>query len=567
MDAQNENENKNTEVANNKNEEIYEIKKEKTILGKGAFGTVYLGTKINQNGKKEKVALKEIPKQLESDDESQKALQNEIDICQKLRNTNIVKMIKIEKNIDDKVYLVYELCNGGDLRRYMDYFKTFDEELIQIIMIQIVNALFELHDKGVIHHDIKPENILIQLFPGEELTPEIEKKIKEIKEVTSKEHNQKNVQAKNDNPIPNQNNAFNKNNNNAFNQNNINAFNQNNNNTYYQNNNNAFNRNNTNPFNKNNNIAFNQNNNNTYFQNNNYYMNNNMNQIPYNQAYTPMPYNQCNYINPNYNFYGNNNFNGNYYQTNNNLNSNFNNFQNFNMNNNLFAMKFRTFTNQNIKNINDFMDNNYNSNNTKNNNNQNNQNNNKVDKPIDKNEILKILKKAEFKLSDFGLSKINSDKNKKDGKQNDEGNRCGSPLYMSPELFLLETTMGTIENQKVDIWALGILAFEMFFGRRPFEAYSIEQLSKMFRKGEYYLNFKEPNITISKQFVEFLNLCLQDISKERSDVFHLRNTDFVNIDYELLEKLNESDLSSSLGFPERDEQNHIILRIDKKYFE
>ena len=154
----------------------YKIIKENIILGKGDFSTVYLGKKINSKGKIEKVALKEIPKQL-NDEESQKALQNEIDICEKLDNTNIVKMIKIEKNIDDKnYYLIYEFCNGGDLRRYMDYFKTFDEELIQIIVIQMVNALFELHDKGVVHHDIKPENILIQLFPCDEMTPEIEKK-------------------------------------------------------------------------------------------------------------------------------------------------------------------------------------------------------------------------------------------------------------------------------------------------------------------------------------------------------------------------------------------------------
>ena len=138
---------------------------------------------------------------------------------------------------------------------------------------------------------------------------------------------------------------------------------------------------------------------------------------------------------------------------------------------------------------------------------------------------------------------------------------------MSPELFLLETTMGTIENQKVDIWALGILAFEMFFGRRPFEAYSIEELSKMYRKREYYLNFKGSNNEISKEFVEFLNLCLQERSIERADVYCLQNTDFFNMDYNCLEKLDENELSSSLGFPERDEQNNILLRIDEKYFE
>ena len=151
--------------ANKKEEEDFIIRRSQTVLGKGEFGTVFLGEKENSDGTIEKIALKEIPKQL-NDEESKKSLDNEINICQKLDNTNIVKMIKIEKG-DDKNYIVYELCNGGDLRRYMDYFKTFDEELIQIIMIQMVNALFELHRKKVVHHDIKPENILIHLFPSD----------------------------------------------------------------------------------------------------------------------------------------------------------------------------------------------------------------------------------------------------------------------------------------------------------------------------------------------------------------------------------------------------------------
>ena len=560
MESQNGNaniEDSNIKEPNNKKEEIYEIKKEKAVLGKGAFGTVYLGTKINSDGKIEKVALKEIPKQL-NDEESQKALQNEIDICQKLDNTNIVKMIKIEKNIDDKIYLVYELCNGGDLRRYMDYFKTFDEELIQIIVIQMVNALFELHKKDVVHHDIKPENILIQLFPDEDMTQEIEKKIDEIKEITSKKHKPKKIEDKNKDSNFNQNKANEQNiqnNNNAYQKHN--SFNQNNNNSYYQNNNNSYY----------------QNNNNTYYQNNNFFMNNNMNQGPYNnnmnynfpmnynQGYPPMLYNQFN-NNPN-NFYGNNNFNGNNYHPYNNLNPNFNNFQNNNMNNqipnNLLAIRSRTFNpaiNNNANKLN---------NNNQNNNNQNNQSNNKKEHSIDKSEILKILKKARFKLSDFGLSKLKSEKDKKEG-VHDDGNRSGSPLYMSPELFLLETTMRTVESQKVDIWALGILAFEMFFGRRPFEAYSIEALSKMYRVGEYYINLQGSNNEISKEFVEFLNLCLQNISKDRADVFYLQKTDFYNTDYKCLEKLKDQELFDSLESPERDEKNNILIRIDKKYY-
>ena len=578
MATQNE-ENNTKIIADDKININFKITKENTILGKGAFGTVYLGAKTNADRKKEKVALKEIPKQL-NDEESQKALQNEIDICEKLDNTNIVKMIKIEKNIDDKIYLVYELCNGGDLRRYMDYFKAFDEELIQIIMIQMVNALFELHRKNVVHHDIKPENILIQLFPEEEMTPEIEKKIESIKEATSKKHKQNNNQVKNNNnQITNQNNGVNQNNhnnnnfyqNNTYCQNNINYY-QANNNNYYQNNNNNYyfqNNNNNYYFQNNNNNYYQANNNNNAMNNNTYHIphiksNNNPNQTYYNQVYPSIP----NQFNNNYlynNFNINNNFNQNYYQTNNNLNPNFNYFQKDNLNNpdinNLNLIKSKTSPQIN-KITNNFNNKYYN------NNNQNNQDNdNNIEKPIDKSEILKVLKKAQFKLSDFGLSKIKSDKNKKDGKGDDQGNRCGSPLYMSPELFLLETTMGTIENQKVDIWALGILAFEMFFGRRPFEAYSIEQLSKIYRKREYYLNLKGENNKISKEFIEFLNLCLQELPKERADVYCLQLTDFYNFDYKILEILDENELSSSLGYPDRDEQNNILLRIDKKYYE
>ena len=258
------------------------------------------------------------------------------------------------------------------------------------------------------------------------------------------------------------------------------------------------------------------------------------NQMNYNQFCPSMPYNQFNNFNPNYNFYGNNNFNGNCYQPINYLNPNF-------------------MNNQNINNLNNY--------------NQINQNNNKIENSIDKNEILKILKNAQFKLAGFSLAKIKSDKYKKDEMENNERNRCGSPYYMAPELFLMETIMRTVESQKVDIWALGVVLFEMFFGIKPFEASSIEELSEKYRKREYYLNLKGPNKIISKEFIEFLNICLQEIPKDRADVYCLQRIDYYNTDFMYLELLNENELSSSLGSPERDEQNNIILRIDEKYFE
>ena len=145
---------------------------ENKILGKGAFGTVYLGSIIE---KEEKIALKELPEEIGKDQELLDSISNEIKISANLDNTNIVKMKEIA-DINNKKYLVYEYCNGGDLRRYMDYFGSFDEELIKIIVIKMVNGLNELKRKEVIHHDIKPENILIQLFYEQKMNPKLEKK-------------------------------------------------------------------------------------------------------------------------------------------------------------------------------------------------------------------------------------------------------------------------------------------------------------------------------------------------------------------------------------------------------
>ncbi len=139
---------------------------------------------------------------------------------------------------------------------------------------------------------------------------------------------------------------------------------------------------------------------------------------------------------------------------------------------------------------------------------------------------------------------------------------------MSPELLRPETSIHSIENYQVDIWALGVLIFEMFFGRRPFEAFSIDELSKMYKKGEYYLNLEE-NESISKELLSFINMCLQEDPKIRANVEMLDNSDFVNEEIDHLKKsqLNKEELMKELGSSCKiDSKNNIVLDIRTIYF-
>ena len=131
---------------------------EDRVLGKGSFGTVYLGVDI---AKDRYVSLKKIPLEIKDDPQKINALSNEILISAGVDNENLVKILDLTDIEKDK-YIVYEFCNGGDLRRYLRYFKRFDERAVQYFTTQVLNGLNELHDKKIIHKRkyLQPKHLL-----------------------------------------------------------------------------------------------------------------------------------------------------------------------------------------------------------------------------------------------------------------------------------------------------------------------------------------------------------------------------------------------------------------------
>lgn len=374
---------------------IYELYSNE-VLGQGSFGIVYKGARKLPDKKNlekeiiEKVAFKKIPQEIINDKAKLDSLSNEILISSRLNegnkneeeeekekkkakiediytkiNENIVCFLDIVHFDFDK-YLAYEFCNGGDLKRYLAYFKGFDESMVQFIIRQVLNGLQHLHDKKIVHHDIKPENILVELCPvGEDAN--FQRKINQIMEMTDKRN------------------------------------------------------------------------------------------------------------------------------------------------------KYR----------------------------------NKENNPIKDEELIEILKNSKIKLSDFGLSKYKEEYNKKE--------ISGSPLYIDPNLFVPDSDNETVESEKVDIWAVGALAYELFFNELPFQPFppSIDNLIETLKKGIYFIDMRKCK-DISKELISFIDMCLQRPQKIRPMCNELLFSEFICREPEYFRKLNIDNYKNE-KYPEGD-----YLKIDGK---
>ena len=155
--------------------------------------------------------------------------------------------------------------------------------------------------------------------------------------------------------------------------------------------------------------------------------------------------------------------------------------------------------------------------------------------------VYNILLKSKIKVSDFGLSKFKEDNNEK--------MLGGSPLYMDPNLFEPNVDIKTIENEKVDVWAVGIFAYELFFGKRPFNSpsQSLKELIQILKVGKYSIDLKECG-KVSKQFLSFLNMCLQRPQKIRPNVTELLFSEFITRDTNKFEYITLDNVES-IKFP------------------
>ena len=128
------------------------------FIGGGTFGSVYLAVNLDSGGL---MAVKEIKFQdLASAPNLIKTIKEESQVMEMLSHPNIVEYYGIEVH-RDKVYIFEEYCQGGSLANLLEHGRIEDESVIQIYTVQLLDGLMYLHNMGVVHRDIKPDNILL----------------------------------------------------------------------------------------------------------------------------------------------------------------------------------------------------------------------------------------------------------------------------------------------------------------------------------------------------------------------------------------------------------------------
>jgi len=133
----------------------YEIMSE---IGRGGMGVVYRARHLIW---REEKALKVLVAAGAASEQGLKGLMAEALVMRQLQHPHIVRVEDADYTEDDQPFVVMEYVSGQSLRQKLDRGGPLAPELALQIAAQTCSALSAAHQKGIVHRDIKPQNLLL----------------------------------------------------------------------------------------------------------------------------------------------------------------------------------------------------------------------------------------------------------------------------------------------------------------------------------------------------------------------------------------------------------------------
>src|SRR3569623_1472652 len=128
-------------------------------VGEGGFGAVFRGKQLATG---RDVALKILHPYNLGDPTIVARFRREAEACSRLRNPHTVITFDFDETEDGVLYLAMELLNGGSLHNLERSAGHLEPDRVLRIIDQIAEALGEAHQNGIVHRDMKPENVFIE---------------------------------------------------------------------------------------------------------------------------------------------------------------------------------------------------------------------------------------------------------------------------------------------------------------------------------------------------------------------------------------------------------------------
>src|SRR5262245_29361284 len=133
-------------------------------IGEGGMGTVYRARQVSVD---RIVAIKVLNPGIANDPQWVPRFINEAKACSKLQHPNTVRLIDFGQTREGLLFMAMEFLDGMSIRTAIDRYGRMQPARVMKILAQCCQSLAEAHNLGIIHRDIKPDNLFLVTLGGQ----------------------------------------------------------------------------------------------------------------------------------------------------------------------------------------------------------------------------------------------------------------------------------------------------------------------------------------------------------------------------------------------------------------